>query len=512
MRHLYFKTALIGLGLVLFGLSGCGSDGQLGPVNGASGSAAASFAGLPPAATTKNWCQQPRDSIDPNTGLFYPDKKGSLLNEQQFLAAWSYDTYLWYQELTYPDPAKYSTAVSYFDVLKTNAKTPSGADKDRFHFSYQTGTEDVGYGLYWSVIKGDPPRQVVVVYNEPNSAAEQLNVARGATLLEVDGVNVVSDNTQSGVNTINAGLFPSQVGETHVFKILDVGATQPRTVALTASAYTISPVQNVKTLANGTVGYMLFTEHIRRAESALIDAFTQLRSAGVSDLVLDIRYNGGGIINIASQLAYMVAGPSKTQGKTFELLTANGKISNDLTPFIAQSSAGVPLPYLGLNRVFVLTGNGTCSASESIINGLRGVGVEVIQIGSTTCGKPYAFVGEENCGTTYFTIQYQGFNALGFGDYTDGFVPQNGNTNGFKAQAVLPGCQVADDLSRALGDPAEARLAAALQYRSLGSCPVVSMASQARASSEQPIDSITTAVQIKPMPRSVRIVDKSLMR
>jgi hypothetical protein len=57
--------------------------------------------------------------------------------------------------------------------------------------------------------------------------------------------------------------------------------------------------------------------------------------------------------------------------------------------------------------VFVLTGGGTCSASEAFMNGLRGVGVEVIQIGSTTCGKPYGFYAQENCGTTYFSIQFR---------------------------------------------------------------------------------------------------------
>ena len=62
-----------------------------------------------------------------------------------------------------------------------------------------------------------------------------------------------------------------------------------------------------------------------------------------------------------------------------------------------------PLPTLNLSRVYVITGSGTCSASESVINSLRGVGVTVYQIGSTTCGKPYGFYPTDNCGTTYFT-------------------------------------------------------------------------------------------------------------
>ncbi|MDZ7769432.1 MAG: hypothetical protein U5K38_10330 [Woeseiaceae bacterium] len=74
-------------------------------------------------------------------------------------------------------------------------------------------------------------------------------------------------------------------------------------------------------------------------------------------------------------------------------------------PFFNTRISGQALPTLDLPRVFVLTGPGTCSASESIINGLRGVDVDVVQVGSTTCGKPYGFYPTGNCGTTYFTIQ-----------------------------------------------------------------------------------------------------------
>src|SRR4029078_1056346 len=84
--------------------------------------------------------------------------------------------------------------------------------------------------------------------------------------------------------------------------------------------------------------------------------------------------------------------------------------------------SGQPLPTLDLGRVFVLTSADTCSASEAIINGLRGAGVALQLMGSTTCGKPYGFYPHDNCGTTYFAIQFQGVNFLGFGDYADGFV------------------------------------------------------------------------------------------
>ena len=81
--------------------------------------------------------------------------------------------------------------------------------------------------------------------------------------------------------------------------------------------------------------------------------------------------------------------------------------------------------------------------------------MQVIQIGTTTCGKPYGFYPQDNCNTTYFAIQFKGVNQLGFGDYADGFAPT---------------CTVADDYNHALGDPAEGRLAAALYLRTNGVC------------------------------------------
>jgi carboxyl-terminal processing protease len=212
----------------------------------------------------------------------------------------------------------------------------------------------------------------------------------------------------------------------------------------------------------------------------LVAAIEQMRTAGVTDLVLDLRYNGGGYLFLASQLAYMIAGPARASGRTFEGIQFNNKHTSidpvtgqPLTPvpFFSTTRANAPLPALNLSRVHVLTGGTTCSASESIMNGLRGVGVEVIQVGSTTCGKPYGFYPEDNCGTTYFSIQFRGINAAGFGDYADGFSPSN--TSGVAGTSV-PGCSVADDFTAALGDPNEDLLQTALGRIRGQSCPVPS--------------------------------------
>jgi hypothetical protein len=282
---------------------------------------------------------------------------------------------------------------------------------------------------------------------------------------------------------------------------------------MTSASVQSSPVQNVKTIdtATGKVGYLTFNDHIATAELGLINAITQLQAEQITDLVLDLRYNGGGYLAIAAQLSYMIAGQAATSGKAFERLSYNDRYQKTdpfsgepLTPspFLDvalgfSAAAGRQLPALSLRRVFVLTGPGTCSASESIINGLRGIDVEVIQIGATTCGKPYGFVPQDNCGTTYFAIQFQGVNDKGFGDYADGFTP--GGTGG----AAVPGCVISDDLSHELGDADEGRLAAALAYRATGACPIVTTAQTARGSADL---SAVDGQVVKPAWRTNRIV------
>jgi hypothetical protein len=375
-------------------------------------------------------CVTPRTGNDALTGKPYPDHQGKLLDELNWLRSWTNDLYLWYSEVADQNPAGFATDASYFDVLKTTAKTASGSDKDRFHFTQGTAAWEAleqsgvqaGYGVAFVALATTPPRNVVVGYIEPLIPADNAaaNIARGAKVLTVDGVDLVNAPDQAGVDTLNAGLTPKSAGESHSFSILDAGAVTPRTVTLVSADVTVTPVQNVHTIAapgGSLVGYMLFNDHLATSESALVNAFTQFHTT--------------------------------TQGFSV--------------------TAGQALPTLGLSRVFVLTGTSTCSASESIINSLQGVGVQVIQIGSTTCGKPYGFYPTDNCGTTYFSIQFQGVNAKGFGDYPDGFTPANTLT----PQGVsVPGCSVADDFTHALGDSAEGRLASALSYRQNGVCPV----------------------------------------
>lgn len=458
--------------------SGSSSSSSSGS-SSSSSSSSGTTSSLVPSSTVAAQCVTPRSGIDPATGKAYPDTQGSLVLEKSWVRSWMDETYLWYSEVPSLVPENYSTVLSYFAALKTPVVTASGNPKDKFHFTYpsdewyalsQAGVT-VGYGIDWKMLSSTPPRAIVMAQVTPGSVAAQAGLARGATVVSVDGADLVYGND---VNTLNAGLFPSAANETHTLVVKDAGAATTRTVVLKSGPVSSVPVQNVKTLttATGLVGYMLFNDHNYPSEALLINGVNQLKTAGIQDLVLDLRYNGGGLLDVAAELAYMIAGP-QTTGKTFEKLAFNDKNpfkltdADTVTPFYStalgfSASAGQVLPSLGLSRVFVLTSSSTCSASESIVNGLRGAGIAVHLIGDTTCGKPYGFLPQDNCGTTFFAIQFKGVNHLGYGDYSDG---------------MSPTCRAADDYTRQLGDPAEGQLAAALAYRATGVCPAFAASS-----------------------------------
>jgi len=433
-------------------------------------------------------CEIPRTGVD-TQGNPFPDVQGNTADENNWLRSWSNELYLWYDEIIDVDPESLTTP-EYFEQMKTFQTTASGNPKDRFHFTIPTDEWiqisqsgiSAGYGATFAILASSPPRQVVVAYTQPDSPATsgEADLQRGDTILEVDGVDMVNG---SDVDTLNNGLFPNN-NETHTFLIETLDGTQ-REITMTSTQVTETPIQNVTILEtdSGLVGYMTFNNHIATAEALLINAIEQFRDANISDLIIDLRYNGGGFLDIASELGYMVAGEEAAAGRVFENLRFNDKHPdfNPVTgarlvdrPFRTTTqgfsvSSGSPLPTINLPRLFVLTGPRTCSASESLMNGLRGIDIDVIQIGNTTCGKPYGFYPFDNCGTTYFSIQFGGTNDKGFGEYSDGFSPQNIPQ---PAGVELPGCLVSDDFTRQLGDPQEGMTRAALQYREDASCPL----------------------------------------
>lgn len=446
-----------------------------------------------PSANFVAQCQDPRVGSSPITGEAYPDKQGSELLEKHWQRAFNHETYLWYKEVIDKDPKNYSLE-DYFDQLKTTAVTDSGRDKDQFHWLQPTSEVEeltqlgvsYGYGISFEKKESAPPRDWVVNNITPNTQASTAGISRGSRLLEVDGIDFINNDTQAGVNTINDAIFSKVEGESHIFKFIDINENEYQ-VELQTAAITGVPLQITKTIdtPQGKTGYLLLNSfNNSTVEKDLFESFTEFSNQDITDLIVDLRYNGGGYLAISSQLAYMVAGSNATAGKTYETTVYNDKKANETIPFINETidlrrliggdsiiQSGQNLPTLNLNRVYVLTTGSSCSASESFMNSLVGIDIEVIQIGTTTCGKPYGFVSEDNCGSTYFTVQFKGENHAGFGDYADGLIPVKLPQAGKLSQ--IQGCPITEDYLHDLGDEQEILLASALYYQANNDCPAI---------------------------------------
>ena len=363
--------------------------------------------------------------------------------------------YLWYDEIVDVPRENYPLATDYFYALLVKSR-------DRFSFTIPVAKAqsliqeglDVGFGVKWGWVTGS---RLFAFYVDPNSDAAA-SITRGTELTAVNGSSL-SAMTTSELDDI---LFPEKTGVTVAFTIRQPDTTIT-TVTLTSSSFPLTTVEPplIITLSGvGKVGYLLFNDHLKISESQLISAMTYFRQQGVSELVLDLRYNPGGYLFIAEEVASMIGG-SAVHGKVFEKLLFNAKhqsdTSNPANTFLFSNldRSGNLLPELGLSRLFVLTGSSTCSASESIINGLL-PHIDIVRVGSTTCGKPYAFRQTDFNQNAYFAIEAEGVNSAGTSNYKSGFAPT---------------CQVGDGIGYALGNIGEARLSAALYYMQNGACP-----------------------------------------
>lgn len=185
------------------------------------------------------------------------------------------------------------------------------------------------------------------------------------------------------------------------------------------------------------IGYLVYSSFSSGFDQELFDVFKQFKNENITDLILDLRYNGGGDVRSANLIASCIAGETCI-GKTFasyrynqERMTVLGN-KRDIEKFSYsnyQNLNNISLSAGGLNlhRVYCLVTNNTASASELVINSLEGIGIDVILIGNTTRGKNVGMEGVElTAGTDkylLFPITFQAYNAAGYGDFENGFTP-----------------------------------------------------------------------------------------
>jgi carboxyl-terminal processing protease len=365
--------------------------------------------------------------------------------QRSWLRDYMNDQYFWFDRQGSPNDGAMDMA-AYLDSL-LNKPT------DRYSYSQSTTsftqlfTEGKRTGYGYSLVS--PATGVLVVrYVEPLSPVGAAGLKRGDVIVSIDG--------QSASSILSFGL-PSvdSEGIPRAFIVSD-SIAGTRSFTVNSAEFNLSPVLDYRMLSasNGRrVGYLAYNDFISSSASALATTIDYFRSNAAQELILDLRYNTGGSTLVAQNLSYLLGGTS-LNGQVFAQFQYSAKNTADnFTQYFNNSSYTTPLS--GLPRLFVLTSGNTASASEMVINGLRPY-LNIVTIGSATFGKPYAFEPRDACGITYNAVNLQITNALGFGDYAAG---------------IAATCSVADDLSRPLGDPLEARVAAALSYVVTGACP-----------------------------------------
>lgn len=302
------------------------------------------------------------------------------------------------------------------------------APEDRFSFvltaeeyaDYQASIF-FGYGFSHQYAANDEGLLIRYVYDQGSAAASGLR--RGDIIVSINDVpmpDIIAD-VRAGRTTLSTVLGPNEDGHQVDFEFKKptgnvIAATMTKG---SVSANTVMATQ-VKSLTVGEtekkVGYLVFDSFDNKSEQELNDSFTHFAEQKIDEMVLDLRYNGGGLIRVAKQLSTQMVGDN-VEGEVFVKYVHNEKQSNRNAE--SYFSLGAGIDKLKLDRVVVLTTGRSCSASELVINALSPF-VDVVTVGSTTCGKPVGMYPHEMCDHVVFAINFQTQNAAGFGDYFDG--------------------------------------------------------------------------------------------
>jgi carboxyl-terminal processing protease len=354
--------------------------------------------------------------------------------------------YYWYKELPNPDPASFSSPEAYLEAVRYRALDSSfsyitsKAASDAFYSESQF----IGFGLSYKQT-GDTELRLVQTF--PGSPAAEAGMDRGDTLLSVNG-KAVADLLRTGeIGTIFGA---EQVGVTADIAWRDMQG-RSRSATLAKRLVTIPTVSQTAVLSAGSsrVAYIHFRNFVQPSVEALNAAFTEVRDAGATELVLDLRYNGGGLVSVAQHLASLVAGPPVV-GRVFVQFTHNDKQTSRNTAYNFEAKPQA----LAVTRLVVIATRGSASASEAIINGLRPY-MDVKVVGDTTYGKPVGQYGFDFCEKVLYPVAFLVTNARGEADYFSG-IPAD--------------CAAADDVDHALASPQEASLAEALYVVRNGRC------------------------------------------
>ena len=411
----------------------------------------------------------------------------SLLDRQNWAFAELKEWYLFPETLPASlNPAPYATVQDYIDALTATARAQH---RDRF-FTYITSIAEenaffssgssAGFGIRLSY----DTNQRRVFVNEAFEGAPALaaGIDRGTEILAIgtsaaDLRNVSDIIAAEGVDGITNALGPSTAGTTRLLRVTDL-VNGTRDLNVTKANYTLTPVSSrygARIINDGghLVGYVNLRTFIDTADPALRNAFASFRAQGVTNVIVDLRYNGGGLVSIAETFGDLLGG-NRSTADVFDFTTFRPEksASNSQHNFAPQPQSVSP------TRLAFIGTSGTASASELVINGmLPFFRANEALVGGNTYGKPVGQIAVDRsaCDDRFRIIAFATENGAHQGTYFDGLAPKMDVT-----------CQAGDDIAHPMGDPLEASTRAALDFLAGRGCTAIAGAPPPGAQALQP--------------------------
>lgn len=421
----------------------------------------------------------PTPTGPPSTGT-----REELTKDSIFLYA--KETYYWNDVLPSYDvfkPRSFATFQAVLDKIKTYKIDPAtGKPIDKYSFlddgslSQELGGVSGDYGFSANFNNGDR-NDLRIRYVYPNSPAGVEKVKRGQQIIKINGSTAINGDN---VSFLNNAIFGNNPSISMTLKNLD-GTTQD--VTINRGSYSIDPVlySNVYTVGSKKVGYFVFNSFTTNSSGKLDDVFAKFASAGISEVIVDLRYNGGGSVATAEVLTNLIA-PSSQTGKVMyttywtKTMQDGAALILKNQKFYANGNDGVRRLYsyfdydykptaeagnqekfakrgsANITRAYFIVTASTASASELVINNLKPV-MDVKMIGKKTYGKPVGFFAINIDKLDLYIPQFETKNSLNQGGYYDGMPVDKDDF---------------DDVSKDFGDPSERLLANALSFSEKG--------------------------------------------
>jgi carboxyl-terminal processing protease len=355
--------------------------------------------------------------------------------------------YYWYNLMPTVNKENYSGPSQLMDAMRYKELDRWSFVADYDEFNAEMSGSFVGHGFRIGVDDTGNAR-IAMIYSK--SGLYKNGVRRGWIVKKINGTDIAPILISGNSSAYSSLIGESVAGITNVFLLQRPDGSEV-TISDTKSEFTINTVLLYDTLhlSSGVTGHLVFESFITPSAQELAIAFAFFKQHQVKDLILDLRYNSGGFLNIAQTLASYIVGDAAA-GKTFAKLSYNNKrmAYNNTYPFKTT-----PYP-LNLTRLVVISTRSTASASEAVMNGLEGF-VNVVSIGDTTNGKPTGMNGWEVGKKYYFwPVTFKIVNSNDLGEYFDG---------------ILPSKLVEDDITHDFDDRDELNLKEAIYYLENGS-------------------------------------------